>query len=275
MPGPKRYPYHLFPSDKFNVMPGILLYFVLATSKDWKVFPWFVRWQLNHYTNWNLLLIILGELLQQHQWSGFLFAQSLGVLVGFRTAMANGILENMKKRMNEYSTQAGFPHHSNFRFAMIDHCVHTLPPVLLGARLVRDQKRIPFITTTYAMLSFTWGAFRQQAKLDSSGIYVPHPWRRAWIGIATGVFTSRWLIAALVKRDRRQILLAIAILTVPWCTTRFDPGLRKKYAFEYAVSRVNSARDPGRQLSDRRLSGGPARPKKSESWSVFTSQVGS
>ena len=44
----------------------------------------------------------------------------------------------------------------------------------------------------YVLACSTWFAFRQGAQLDSSEIYVPHPWRRAWLAIVTSVLCTQW-----------------------------------------------------------------------------------
>lgn len=262
---PRQIPYQLIASDKANVTPGLILYGALVGIKHWEAVPWFVRWQLNHYTNWNLLLILLGEILQQRQWSPFLFSNSMGVLIGFRTGMANGISMNLFQRINELGKTAGLMPLTKAQFHFLDHINHTLPPVLLGVRLVRSRQRIPYITCVWCLVSAMFFAFRQQAKLDSSDSYVPHPWRRAWLGIVTGIFASPMLIDSFIRREAKKTLLILFLCILSWSTVRFDPSARKKYAFEYAVSKVN-----GNLPEFARGQLAPRSPKKTMSWSPVT-----
>ena len=78
----------------------------------------------------------------------------------------------------------------------------------------------------YVLACSTWFAFRQGAQLDSSEIYVPHPWRRAWLAIVTSVLCTPSLVDALVA-------------LVPYLLARLDPGLRQKYKFEFELTRLN------------------------------------
>ena len=49
------------------------------------------------YTNWNLTFIALRLALRQQQWDPFLLCNSVGVFLGFRTAMTQGIDENLRQ----------------------------------------------------------------------------------------------------------------------------------------------------------------------------------
>merc|ERR1719215_1134762 len=149
--------------------------FVLAAFKDAKLLPSLLRWQINAYTNWSLMLMGLGHLLGQHQWEPFLCTNSMGLLVGFRTAMSQGLDDNLRKKL----AARGLPL-SRRSFQFFDHCVHTAPALYLVAKLVRTRTPVPYVNAMYGAILSTWFAFRQQAKLDSSSIYVPHPWRRTW-----------------------------------------------------------------------------------------------
>ena len=98
----------------------------------------------------------------------------------------------------------------------------------------------------------TWFAFRQGAQLDSSEIYVPHPWRRAWLAIAASVLCTPSLVDALISRNRGKAALVSLVALVPYLLARLDPGIRQKYKFEFELSRLNrpiaAETDPTRPL---------------------------
>mmetsp|Transcript_105896 Transcript_105896/g.298327 ORF Transcript_105896/g.298327 Transcript_105896/m.298327 type:complete len:274 (+) Transcript_105896:183-1004(+) len=230
-----RMPFQLFPGDRYNVALGVLLLFALAGLKDFERLPSVVRWQMNAYTNWSLALLTLGIATGQKQWEPFLCANSIGLLVGYRTAMAQGLDGNLIKKFKSHGVIFSKP-----LFGLLDHLLHTVPAVALVAWLVSNKTRVPYINAMYCAIMSSWFAFRQQAKLDSSGIYVPHPWVRSWLGIWIGSVLTTPLIDSLIRRQWSRSALVMIGLTLPWCTTRFDPGLKKKYMFEYAVACVGS-----------------------------------
>ena len=96
---PPQPPYQLVPGDRYNLTLGVLAAFVLGTTKDLKWLPDFARWQLNAYTNWNLVFILLGKLTNQKQWEPFLLVNSIGISLGFRTAFCQGLDDNMRKKI--------------------------------------------------------------------------------------------------------------------------------------------------------------------------------
>ena len=130
--------------------------------------PHAAQWQLNAYTNWNLIFIMLRLALKQKQWDPFLAVNSVGILVGFRTAMAQadtnavgerarrarpvptrmpvaqGIDENMRTKIRHL----GLPL-SRRTFVCLDHLLHTVPPALLVSHLVRRRKRVPLLNIVY------------------------------------------------------------------------------------------------------------------------------
>lgn len=225
--------------DKYNLMPGVVLVFVLACCKELKQLPTVIRFQLNTYTNWNLALIGLRFVLDQPQWEPFLAVNSMSLNVGFRTAMAQGLAENMRKKLKAQGLSL-----PKFLFILADHMVHTLPAVGFLAKLVSERRRIPYVNCMYASILATYFAFRQEAKLDASGIYVPHPWVRAWAGIVTGILVTPLLNDALIDGHRARAAAATLALFAPWCTTRFDPSLRNKYMLEYAIQSTGSPASP-------------------------------
>ena len=91
----------------------------------------------------------------------------------------------------------------------------------------------------YVLACSTWFAFRQGAQLDSSDIYVPHPWRRAWLSIVTSILCTPSLVDALIARNRGKAALVSLVALVPYLLARLDPGLRQKYKFEFELTRLN------------------------------------
>ena len=226
-------PYQLIAGDHYNLTLGVLAAFALATAKDQKNLPPFWRWQLNAYTNWNLTFILLRLAAQQQQWDPFLLVNSIGILLGFRTAFCQGLDDNMRKKI----AGLGLPL-PRWLFKILDHICHTVPPAVLLASLVSRNQRVPRINVVYAMVLSTWFSFRQGARLDASDVYVPHPWKRAWLGIIVGAFTTPPLVNALVDRSAKRSLLCTLVMLAPWLMARLDPNLRRDYNFECLLSRA-------------------------------------
>ena len=254
----------------------------------------FARLQLRAYTIWNLAFLGVRVALNQAQWDSFLAVNSLGIACGFRTAMCQGIGENMRRKLAaqlahdgldllQWQVQQSAPHcasapqHASaplyayasapVQFFIADHAIHTLPPLVLITALVRRAERVhpmvrnaaaqcgqPAPPTTrapaevsavlaqncvYVLACSTWFAFRQGAQLDSSEIYVPHPWRRAWLAIVTSVLCTPSLVDALISRKRGKAALVALVALVPYLLARLDPGLRQKYKFEFELTRLN------------------------------------
>jgi len=120
----------------------------------------------------------------------------------------------------------------------------------------------------YTLIISTWFAFRQSAHLDASDLYVPHPWKRAWLGIVAGVLTTPSLVNALIDGKRRKLLLCIGALLAPYLSARLDPHLRATYNFE---CRLQEAAKDASDAAERRRgasavrrganrSGGPGAP---------------
>lgn len=250
--------YQLVKGDPFNASLGLCAAFALAAAKSLaeseKVHP-VLSWSLCAYTNWNLTFLALRVALDQHQWDPFLLCNSAGVLLGFRTAMAQGIADNMRRKI----ALLGLPL-ERWQFELADHVCHSLPPIFLLGALVRRKQRVPALTAIYALVLASWFAFRQQAKLDSSGIYVPHPWRRTWMAIATGMGVMPPLVDALIARRHGRSAALAGLLLLPWLSTYLDPNLRAKYDFEFALSRLEEAKLRGNGATDR----GPMRRTASE-----------
>ncbi|CAE8626460.1 unnamed protein product [Polarella glacialis] len=245
--------YQLLAGDKYNITLGCLGACVLAACKEIRGLPQHVQWQFNAYTNWNLAFIGLRLLLGQEQWDPFLAVNSMGVLLGFRTAMSQGISDNMRLKLVSF----GMPI-SRLQFFVADHMLHTVPAVALIARLVRDKKRVFGMNCVYATILSTWFSFRQGAQLDASGIYVPHPWRRAWFGIFVGAFVTPPFVDALIRRDRVGILASVLALLVPWLSTRLDPEMRRKYNFEFKLQQGQQSGAANRAPAENGATGGSA-----------------
>ena len=167
----------------------------------------------------------------QEQWDPFLCVNSVGIWLGFRTAMAQGLDDNMRKKIKMLGLPMSRP-----IFVLSDHLVHTAPALLYVLHLVRTRRRIPRVTAVYAFILSTWFSFRQGAKLDGSGIYVPHPWRRAWLAIVVGLASTPTLVDSLIQRRVKRALALVALMTLPYLSTKLDPTLKRKYDFAYALA---------------------------------------
>jgi len=250
-------PYQLVRGDQFNLALGCSIAFILAACKDLNLekIPLYLRFQLRTYTIWNLSFCGVRLLLGQEQWDPFLLLNSIGICNGFRTGFCQGLDENMRKKLEAQMQLAGleFP---RWQFVLTDHAVHSLPPLVLLAAIVRRQQRVHPMNSLFAAVISTWFAFRQGAQLDSSDIYVPHPWRRAWLAIFASMAFSPGLVDALIARDRKKAVLLLGLLLVPYLSARLDPNLRKKYNFEAAL-----ARSKQKEQEDRSPALGPSIPR--------------
>ena len=224
-------PLQLVTGDRYNLTLGVAAAFCLAAAKDQPNLPPFARWSLNAYTNWNLAFIALRVVANQQQWDPFLLTNSVGIVLGFRTAFCQGLDENMRKKIRGL----GLPL-PRWLFVCLDHLCHTVPPIVLLAALLRRKQRVPRINTIYTLILSTWFAFRQNAMLDASDLYVPHPWKRAWAGIGAGVLATPPFVDACIDRSPRRIAFYAALLLAPWLSARLDPNLRLKYNFECRLS---------------------------------------
>ena len=71
----------------------------LTSTQDVRGLTPFARLQLRAYTIWNLAFLGVRVALNQAQWDSFLAVNSLGIACGFRTAMCQGIGENMRRKL--------------------------------------------------------------------------------------------------------------------------------------------------------------------------------
>lgn len=229
-------PYQLVKGDQFNFALGCLAAFVLGACKEIQGLPPFLRLQLRTYTIWNLTFCALRMALNQKQWDPFLLINSIGIVNGFRTAFCQGIDENMRKKLHAQLQLSGLSM-PRWQFLLSDHAVHSVPPVLLLWSVVRRKQHVHPLSAVYCMAISTWFAFRQGAQLDSSDIYVPHPWKRAWLAIFTSMVATPPLVNGIIDRDRRKVILSLALLLAPYLSARLDPNLRQKYNFEAIIAR--------------------------------------
>jgi len=230
-------PFQLIAGDKFNLALGVLAAYVLAALKDLPHLSPLARFNAGAYTNWNLTFIVLRALLRQSQWDEFLCVNSVGIWLGFRTAFAQGLDENMRSKVASMGVRLPRP-----LFILADHTMHTLPPAILVSSLVRARRRVPCVNVVYALTLATWAAFRQHAQLDASDVYVPHPWRRAWLGILVGMVATPPMVDACIRRDARRATLIALVMSLPWLSTQLDPRLKQKYMFEFALAATKQLR---------------------------------
>ena len=57
------------------------------------------------------------------------------------------------------------------------------------------------------------------------------------LSIVTSILCTPSLVDALIARNRGKAALVSLVALVPYLTTRLDPGLRRKYKFEYELAR--------------------------------------
>ena len=146
----------LVQGDRYNLCLGILAACTLASCKHLpRSIPSFVRWQISAYTNWNLVFISLRVLLRQQQWEPFLLVNSVSIATAFRTAFAHGLDENMRKKFRELGLDVPRP-----LFVAMDHLVHTAPPIMLLASILKRKECIHPMNYIYVLILYTWFSFR-------------------------------------------------------------------------------------------------------------------
>jgi len=202
-------PYQLVAGDQHNLCLGLLAAFALASCKHLPpTVPSFVRWQLSAYTNWNLIFILMRVGLSQTQWEPFLLVNSVSIASAFRTAFAHGLDENMRKKLRVLGVDMPRP-----LFVALDHLVHTAPPMLLLASILKRNGRIHPMNSIYVLILYTWFSFRQNSTLDVSTLYVPHPWKRAWAGVLAALFTTPRLESARASNSHRTSIASSELCT--------------------------------------------------------------
>ena len=94
-------------------------------------------------------------LLRQQQWEPFLLVNSVSIATAFRTAFAHGLDENMRKKFRELGLDVPRP-----LFVAMDHLVHTAPPIMLLASILKRKERIHPMNSIYVLILYTWFSFR-------------------------------------------------------------------------------------------------------------------
>ena len=218
--------------DKNHITLAALIASLLASAKNAGNIPPAIHWQLNAYTNWNIIFVIARFILNIPQWDQFLCINSIGIFMGYRTAFTQGLDENIRKKLQSMKLRL-----SRMQFLLLDNILHTLPCVLFLAKFIQNKKCISPITSVYAAAFASWFAFRQGASLDPSKIYVPHPWKRAWLAALFGWFLTPCIVKNAIQARYKRLFLTLFILCIPYLSTKFDPNLRRKYNFEFALSK--------------------------------------
>lgn len=226
--------------DNGCVTPAMLVACSLACFKHIGILPDHLKWQLNAYTNWNLTMIALRYILSIHQWDPFLCVNSVGILIGFRTAFAQGLDDNIRKKLKNMGLEM-----SKLQFRLADLLVHVLPAVLFCKIMISQKRRIPCVTVTYALTLSSWFVFRQVGKLDASDIYVPHPWKRGWIGAVIGMILTPSFIHNAHTKNIRGLLTNLILMVLPICSTEFDSSLKGKYNFAFLLSNLDMKKIQG------------------------------
>jgi hypothetical protein len=224
-------------NDKDGVTKAMLLASILACCKHARVLPDHIKWQLNTYTNWNVSMIVARYLFSINEWDPFLCVNSIGIFLGFRTAFAQGLDDNLRKKLASMEFRI-----SRKQFLMGDFIMHTLPAIGTTALMVHKKRKIKFINVTYGMTLLSWFVFRQVGQLDASNIYVPHPWKRSWLAVITGMMLAPEFVNSLQQNKKSRLFIIVFLFLLPYLSTKLDPNLKKTYNFEYILTKHNSQR---------------------------------
>lgn len=218
-----------YEQDPHSVTYAMCVAAVLAVCKNTNVIPIYVKWHLNAYTNWNLLLILIRSIFSLHQWDPFLCLNSMGIYVSFKTAFSQKLDDNIRHKLNKM----GFIQLSRLQFVIADFIVHALPALVFIPYMIHKRKKIPFVTVTYALTLSTWFAFRQAGKLDASQVYVPHPWKRAWFAMIFTCLNTRFFVNSAIGKEKNKAFFYLLLMVSPILTTCLDKKNMSKYKFEY------------------------------------------
>lgn len=217
-----------------NLFVALLIVSILASFKNTKYLSPHLTWQLNAYTNWNLILIFARILLKITEWDQFLCVNSVGIWFAFNTAFCHGLDENIRKKLKSLDFSL-----SPREFKAANFVVHTLPMIGTSMHLINNKKRISFVNVSYALILATWFAFRQNGKLDASKNYVPHPWKMSWLaGILSMIMCPHAINAAIDKKWKLLTGIVFA-LHIPYSIVIMDDDIRKKYNFEFLLQQNN------------------------------------
>lgn len=218
-----------------DVSKSMLIIYLLAFLKNVKsdVLPKHLVWQLNAYTNWNLILLGLRHMFCMESMDPFLFVNSLGILLAYKTGFAKGIDKNILTKLRSLGSSM-----TDTQFFVGDIFVHVLPVILTFFMNYNKKKRILPINVTYAITLATWFSFRQNGMLDASSIYVPHPWKRSWLSGVIAMVMSPFLMDAALDKNKLKFLKCIIVIVIPYLTTKLDVNLEKKYKLEFLLGNI-------------------------------------
>jgi hypothetical protein len=225
--------------DPHRITNAMLLMWGITRVGTLNSIPEYVKWQLNAYTNWNLTLITCRIILGIPEWDPFLCVNSMGIFWGFRTAFTQGLDDNIRKKLSTKGLSL-----TPLQFKLGDHICHSLPAWGFLLYMARCNKRVPFVSVTYAVTLMTWFALHSGGKFDASDVYVPHPSKRAWLSCIVSMVSTPSLVSSLRRRRFLRSVILLLVMTLPYTLTRLDSSLKATYNFRYActASRGTTAR---------------------------------
>lgn len=210
---------------------AMILALVLVNAKETNIY-FKCKPLLSAYTNWNLLFIIYRYMFSMESWDPFLCLNSVGIFVGFHTAFANGLSNNLWSKLRYDGMNF-----SNTQMIIGDHIVHTLPAILTTTHMIISKRKIQSITLLYTLMFGSLFSYSQCGKLDSSESYVPHPWKRAWLSILLSMIMTQKAVNYCVDKKYRKAILSATPIALPYILSKFDKKMRKKYTFEYLLQK--------------------------------------
>lgn len=220
---------------RHKLFVALLIVSILATCKNIKFLPPHVVWQLNAYTNWNLILLCTRILFRIPEWDQFLCVNSMGIWFAFKTAFCQGLDDNIRKKLKSLNFEM-----SPEQFGIANCVVHTLPMIGTSAHLIKRKTRISSVNVSYALILATWFAFRQNGKLDASENYVPHPWKMSWVSGVLSMMLCPQVINAVVDKKWKKLLMLALILHIPYCIVNKNPKIKNLYDFEFLIQESQS-----------------------------------
>ncbi len=218
--------------DRDKITLAMFVAIVLHVSKHSDMLPDYIKWQLKAYTNWNLTLIMIRILFGVKEWDPFLCVNSMGIFFAFKTAFTQGLDENIRLKLSDMGLKM-----TKLEFKIGDIFVHFVPMISTFGIMLHQKRKIPLVTLTYAMTLSTWFAFSQVGKLDPSDIYVPHPWKRAWVSAVSAMCATPLLLDGIQNKTKLKIIISSLMLILPYLSTKLDNTLLTKYKFEFALTK--------------------------------------
>jgi hypothetical protein len=163
-------------------------------------------------------------------WDPFLCINSVGIFIGFHTAFANGLDNNLWNKLRYQGLQL-----SNLQMKLGDHLVHTLPAIFTTFVILKSGKKIPFITVLYTLLFGSLFSYSQCGKLDSSDSYIPHPWKRTWLAIIISTIVTQKAVNYTQDKKYKKAIVCTSTLALPYIVSKFDKKMKRNYTFEYLL----------------------------------------